>query len=233
MATRNGIDLATAYITIAPETRNFAKQVEQAANDSGRKAAEQFKRAGKTSGQGFGKSFGSQLSQSMPLSGFRSTLKSYEGAAAKSGAVAGKALGVAFTAAATAGIAGLGYSLFKGFERYRSLDAATNKLNNMNKTFAALGKTGFDVQGTLDGVRGVLEKTPFALEQGFSLAANGIAAGVKDVTGYIEDIADAAAYAGTDLQQMRSIFNQVMVKGKLQGEELQQFFDAGLQLDGG
>lgn len=227
----SGTELGVGYISVVADTKGLPGQIQKAMDKAGKGATDSFKKSGKSAGQGFGQSFGSQLSASLPMSGFRQSLKQYETSAAKAGAVAGKALGTAFTAAATAGFAGLGYSLFKGFERYQALDAATHRLKNMNRTYVQLGKTGIDVQQTLDDVKSVVEGTPYSFSSAMTAATSAIAAGTTDIKQYMTDVADAAAFAGTDLSRMGLIFNQVMTKGRLQGEELMQFMEAGLPVE--
>lgn len=221
-----GVNVGVAYVSIVPETKNFASQLESAIKSSGSRAGQsltdQFKGHGKSAGQGFGKSFGSELSSTIPgLSSLKQTLAGYEGAAAKSGALAGKALGAAFTAAAGAAIGAAGYTLFKGFERYQALDAAKHRLDNLNKTFLQLGKTGVDVASTMKIVNEAVEGTPYSLSDAFTQATSAIASGVTDVKKYMTDVADAAAFAGDDINRIGQAFTQVINQGKLDAGLLQ------------
>lgn len=216
-----GVELGVGYISVIPETSKFAAGIEKAAKDSAQKAAAPFKQAGRTSAQGFGKSFGSQLSQSLPMSGFRQSLKQYETTSAKAGAAAGKALGTAFTAAATAGVAGLGYTLFKGFERFQSLDAATHRLKNLNRTFQQTGKAAIDVDRVMKDVEASVTGTPFSLSEAFTQATNAMASGVTDVKKYMTTVADAAAFAGDDIGNIGQAFTQVINQGKVDAGILQ------------
>lgn len=216
----NGINLGVAYISIVPDTGSFKKQFEESVDASASKAGEnitkQFSRHGKTAGQGFGKSFSAELSSSMPgISAIKQTLSGYEGAAAKSGALAGKALAAAFTAAAGAAIGAAGYTLFKGFQRYQALDSAKKRLDNLNRTMVQLNKTAIDVQGTMDIVNKVVEGTPYSLSDAFTQATNAIASNVTDIERYMTVLSDAAAYAQSDIGSIGDAFTQVLNRGKL------------------
>jgi hypothetical protein len=216
-----GIELGTAYIHVSANTSGMGKEIQAAMDKAGSSASKVFDKHGKKAGQGFGKSFGSQLSASMPMSGFRSSLQQYEGVAAKSGAVAGKALGTAFTVAATAAVAGLGYTLFKGFERYSALDSANQRFKNINRTLAQTGKVGIDVQQVMEDVKSTVEGTPYSLSDAFTAATTAMASGVTDIKRYMTDVADAAAFAGEDIGTIGMAFTQVINQGKVDAGLLQ------------
>jgi len=107
------------------------------------------------------------------------------------------------------------FTLFKGFERYQALDAATNRLQNLNKTFTTLGKTGVDVQKVMKDVEASVTGTPYSLSDAFTQATNAIASGVTDIKQYMTNIADAAAFAGDDIANIGSAFTQVINQGKV------------------
>jgi hypothetical protein len=216
-----GIELGTAYIHVSANTSGMGKEIQSAMDKAGSSASKVFDKHGKKAGQGFGKSFGSQLSASMPMAGFRSSLQQYEGVAAKSGAVAGKALGTAFTVAATAAVAGLGYTLFKGFERYSALDSANQRFKNINRTLAQTGKVGIDVQQVMEDVKSTVEGTPYSLSDAFTAATTAMASGVTDIKRYMTDVADAAAFAGEDIGTIGMAFTQVINQGKVDAGLLQ------------
>ncbi len=216
------VELGVGYISVGARTDKMADEIRKAATKAGSDATKQFQKSGQKAGQGFGKSFGAEMSASIPgVASLRNTLRGYETAAGKAGALAGKALGVAFTAAATAGIAAAGYTLFKGFERYKALDAATHRLNNLNKTFVQLGKTGIDVQKTMADVNEVVTGTPYSLSAAFTEATNALASGVTDIKKYMTNVADAAAFAGDDIANIGQAFTQVINQGKVDAGILQ------------
>lgn len=223
-------ELGQGYISIVPRTDKFASKlksaIDSAVNDSvnsaGSKISQSFGRHGTAAGQGFTKAFGSQLSSSIPgLSGFSQLTSQYETAAGKAGAVAGRALGLAFTTAATAALGAASYTLFKGFERYQALDAAKNRLDHLNDSFVKLGKTGVDVKSTMDTVNQVVSGTPYSLSDAFTQATTAIASGVTDVKRYMTDVADAAAFAGKDIASIGQAFSIVVSQGKLDAGLLQ------------
>lgn len=192
----------------------------------------QFSRHGQSAGQSFGTGFGGQMARSLPgVSGFASAMSGYEGFAAKSGALAGRALGLAFTTAAGGLLAGAAYTLFKGFERYEALDAATRRLQNLSKTMQATGKAGIDVQGVLKTVNDVVEGTPIALNQAMNAVTVALGSGIKpgdQLKRYLTDIADAAGYSGRSFDELALVFGQVQAKGRLMGEETLQFMEKNI-----
>ena len=176
---------------------------------------------GQRAGRGFGSAFTSELAQSIPgVAGFEQALYGYHGAAQQAGALAGRALGLAFTAAAGAAIGIAAYTLFKGFERYELLDQTTYRLRALNQTLEATGKAGIDVEATMRTVNDVVLNTPFALDQAFSLAVTGIASGVTDIQGFLTSVADAAAFTGQSLADVGQAFTQVVNQGWVDAQML-------------
>ena len=129
---------------LATARRNEARAV--------REAADEYRKLGRRSGTpsmmgNFGSSFGTGVTGGIPfLSGAIAELKSFEASPGKAGFVAGKALGVAFTTAATGAIGLVGMALFKGFERYKAIDSATARLKNLNTTLERTGQKMFDIE---------------------------------------------------------------------------------------
>ena len=139
----------------------------------------------------------------------------------KLGYLAGKALSSGLTAAVGVGVAGAGLALTKGFDRLVVLDTAKYKLKGLGKSTQEIADI---VQTVTDSVTG----TPFALDSAFKTATQAIGSGVKDIKQFMTDVADAAGFAGTDIERMGLIFNQVQAKGKLTGEEMMQLMEAGV-----
>ncbi len=187
----------------------------------GREIASQFTSHGGRAGRGFGSSFGGELTRSIPgVSGFTSMLSGYQGVAGKAGAVAGRALGLAFTTAAAGLIGAAGYTLFKGFERYQAIDAATNRLQNLNRTMQATGRAGFDVQQVMDTVNKSILDTPFAMDQAFSIATRALASNTGDLQRFMTVVSDAAGFAGAGIDEIGEAFLKVANKGKVSMEEI-------------
>lgn len=192
----------------------------------------QFTKHGEHAGMSFGTGFGAQLTRSLPgVSGFASTMAGYEGAAAKSGALAGRALGMAFTTAAGGLMGAAAYTLFKGFERYETINAATHRLQNLSKTMQAAGQTGLDVAAIMKTVNDVVLGTPIGLDKAMGAVTVALGSGVKqgdELKRYLTDIADAAGYSGRSFEEIALVFGQVQAKGRLMGEEVLQLAEKNI-----
>lgn len=192
----------------------------------------QFTKHGEHAGASFGTGFGSQMVRSLPgVSGFTSAMAGYEGAAAKSGALAGRALGLAFTTAAGGLMGAAAYTLFKGFERYETIDAATHRLQNLSKTMQAAGQTGLDVAAIMKTVNDVVLGTPIGLDKAMGAVTVALGSGVKqgdELKRYLTDIADAAGYSGRSFEEIALVFGQVQAKGRLMGEEVLQLAEKNI-----
>lgn len=188
----------------------------------GRALQDRMARHGGQAAAGFGTAFGSQLAQSLPgVSGFASAMSGYEGAAGKVGAAAGRALGMAFTTAAAGLIGAAGYTLFKGFERYEAIDAAKNRLQSLNRTLEQTGRATLDVGAVMQTVTDVVQDTPFALDQAFSVATRALGSNTGDLKRFMTDVADAAAVAQAPINDIGSAFLKIANQGKVSMEELQ------------
>lgn len=192
----------------------------------------QFTKHGEHAGLSFGSGFGAQMARSLPgVSGFTSAMAGYEGAAAKSGALAGRALGLAFTTAAGGLMGAAAYTLFKGFERYETIDAATHRLQNLSKTMQAAGQTGLDVAAIMKTVNDVVLGTPIGLDKAMGAVTVALGSGVKqgdELKRYLTDIADAAGYSGRSFEEIALVFGQVQAKGRLMGEEVLQLAEKNI-----
>lgn len=142
------------------------------------------------------------------------------------GTKVGKIFGTAIVGAAGAGIAGIGYTLTKGFERLQSIDQARFKLK-------ALGNDADTVQKIMDSALESVKGTAFSMDQAANAAASAVAAGIKpgqELTKYLSETADAAAVAGSSFEDMGSIFNKVQTNNKAYTDDLQQLADRGLPI---
>lgn len=113
-----------------------------------------------------------------------------------------------------------GLTLAKGWARMTEIDNARVKIEALGKDFGTLKTAANDA----------VEGTAFKLNTALTTAASAAAAGIKeaDMTGYLKSVANAAAFAGTDMDEMGQIFNKVAAKGKMSGEELQQLSERGV-----
>lgn len=193
------------------------------AMDSIRNSLEQrLSDSGGRAGRGFGRSFGSELASAIPgVSGFSSAMAGYEGAAGKTGALAGRALGMAFTTAAAGLIGAAGYTLFKGFERYEAIDTARNRLENLNRTMTQLGRPAYDIKAVMDTVNNAVLDTPIALDKAFSLAPRALATNSGDLKRFMTVAADAAVSVNGDIESIGSALLKVANTGKVSMDELQ------------
>ncbi|AVR76409.1 tape measure protein [Mycobacterium phage BigPhil] len=205
----------------------LSREVDRATKAAGSRIVDGFSSHGVSAGRGFGSSFGSSLASSLPVAGrFSSALSGYEGAASKAGALAGRALGTAFTAAATGIIGAAGVALFKGFDRYKSLDATSHRL-------AAMGNSAEQVKTIMSDINEVVVGTPIALDEAAKAATQFLAGGVKQgrpLQAALTAIADAAGASGQKFGDLAVIFNQVFNKGKLQAEEMLQLNERGINV---
>ncbi|ALM02163.1 tape measure protein [Mycobacterium phage TDanisky] len=205
----------------------LSREVDRATKAAGSRIVDGFSSHGVSAGRGFGSSFGSSLVSSLPVAGrFSSALSGYEGAASKAGALAGRALGTAFTAAATGIIGAASVALFKGFDRYKSLDATSHRL-------AAMGNSAEQVKTIMSDINEVVVGTPIALDEAAKAATQFLAGGVKQgrpLQAALTAIADAAGASGQKFGDLAVIFNQVFNKGKLQSEEMLQLNERGINV---
>ncbi|WNM73994.1 tape measure protein [Mycobacterium Phage LunaBlu] len=205
----------------------LSREVDRATRQAGSRIVDGFSSHGVSAGRGFGSSFGSSLVSSLPVAGrFSAALSGYEGAASKAGALAGRALGTAFTAAATGIIGAAGVALFKGFDRYKSLDATSHRLS-------AMGNSAEQVKTIMSDINEVVVGTPIALDEAAKAATQFLAGGVKQgrpLQAALTAIADAAGASGQKFGDLAVIFNQVFNKGKLQAEEMLQLNERGINV---
>ena len=123
-------------------------------------------------------------------------------------------------------VVAVGATLKKGFDRLISIDTATAKLQ-------ALGHSGQVVDVIMNDALSSVRGTAFGLEEAVNTAASAVAAGVKpgqQLERYLSLTADAAAIAGTNMNEMGAIFNKVSTSGIIQAQELNQISDRGIPI---
>ena len=269
------IELATAYVSLVPETTKLeaglkqafngvGKQADLAGKDAGHRLAKTASKAlkdgwrpdqdimagipntkldrigarmGQVIGKGvvgglkarqlgndFGKSFASgagSVGLGSVISGWRADMK---GQSNKLGYLAGKGISAGLQVGLAGATAIVGTALKTGFDRLVALDTAQNKLRAILRTQG----NPKDFERINKAVQASVDQTPFSLDQAFGTAVQAIGAGAKDIERFMQNVSDAAGFAGTDLDRMGLIFNQVLAKGKLTGEETMQLMEAGL-----
>ena len=208
-------ELGTAWVTLAISTEKAERDIKRAFSSANTTAA----------GRRAGQQFSSGASEG--LSGLPSGI---QGKMAAAGAVGAKALGGALTlgvAAVGTAVAGtLGAALSKGFDRLKSIDDAKFKLK-------ALGNSAEDVQSIMDSALASVKGTAYGLGDAATIAASAVAAGVEPgekLTAYLKLTADAAAVAGTSLNDMGMIINQVRTSGAAYTEDLNQLAGRGIPI---
>ncbi|AEK09832.1 endolysin [Mycobacterium phage Pixie] len=121
------------------------------------------------------------------------------------------------------GIAG---ALHAGLSRLTAIDDAKFKLQG-------LGNSTEQVQNIMDNALAAVNQTAFGLDEAATTAASAVAAGIKpgeQLTGYLKEVADTAAIAGTSMADMGSIFNKVQTSGKAFTGDLNMLSDRGLPI---
>lgn len=134
-----------------------------------------------------------------------------------------KATAVVGGTVAAAGIAG---ALHAGISRLTAIDDAKFKLQG-------LGNDTQKVQNIMDNALAAVDKTAFGLDEAATTAASAVAAGIEPgerLTGYLKNVADTAAIAGTSMADMGAIFNKVQTSGKAFTGDLNMLSDRGLPI---
>lgn len=200
--------LSSAYVEIHPWlSSSFSKELSQAMESSGG-----LEKAGTSAGETFSKAVSKSVSSR--LSDF-----------SKSTGKAGDALtkGITLPAAGAATAVGAIFAA-KGWDRLSSIDTAKSKLKG-------LGYTGQEIQSIMDSALASVKGTAYGLGPAANVAVGALAAGVKqgeDLTRVLKTVGDTATIAGGDFEGVAAIFNKVMAKGKLQGDEITQLSERGV-----
>lgn len=201
--------------------RGMSSAIDRSTSNIGQRVTGQFTTHGQTAGRNFGTGFTGQVNQTVGnTSGFSSSLSGYQSAASSVGALAGKALGTAFTVAAGGLIGAASLTLFKGFERYKSIDAAKNRLENLNRTLESTGRAGINVKAVMDTVNQAVTDTPFALDKAFSVATRALASNTGDLKRFMTVVTDAAGFAGAGVDEIGDAFLKIANTGKVSMEEI-------------
>lgn len=233
----SGIELATAYVSLSAETSKLAKDINrvfaEADKASGRTAKTIAKNldAGLSGTKNSAAKAGADAAQAYEQA-LKSSIRGQQLGEAI-GRPIGKGIGVGLkvgigvaAAGATAAVGALAYALTSGFERLKSIDNARFKLK-------ALGNSAEEVNQIMESATESVKGTAFSLDKAANTAASAVAAGIKpgkDLTKYLSTAADAAAVAGTSLEDMGSIFNKVQTNNKAYTDDLQQLADRGLPI---
>lgn len=124
-------------------------------------------------------------------------------------------------AAALAGI-----TLYKGFERLKSLDETSKQLE-------VLGYRGKQLTNIMNSVSGSVDGTRFMLQDMAKVASGALGSGVTDkykLNDYLTRTADLAQLTGLDVTQMGAMMNKAYSKGKVQAQLMNQFNARGIPI---
>lgn len=137
--------------------------------------------------------------------------------------VAGTIAGI--TGAATAAATGVASIFaFKGWNRLVQIDSAQKKLEG-------LGHSAEEVQLIMQNANTAVLGTAYGLGEAATVAASAVAAGVKpgeELESTLKTIGDTATIAGATFAETGAIFNSVMARGKLQGDDMLQLTMRGV-----
>lgn len=112
----------------------------------------------------------------------------------------------------------------KGWQRLEAIDTAKSKLKG-------LGYTAEDITSIMDSALTSVKGTAYGLGDAATVAVGALASGVsqgEDLTRVLRTIGDVATIAGGDFEGVATVFNKVMSKGKLQGDEILQLSERGV-----
>lgn len=132
-----------------------------------------------------------------------------------------KFVGVASKVAGVLGGIATGAFVKGGIDRALNIEQAQYKLKQL----------GLDVEAVMasatKSVQGTAHSLDAAATTAASLAASGVQAG-DGLTRSLQAVAGMATIAGRDMSSMGLIFGKVAAQGKLQGDELMQFAESGI-----
>jgi hypothetical protein len=220
----NGVQLATAYISLNVRTDGIKKQVESALNGTSG--------LGRSHGVKIGQSLSSGIYSGLGSIAFSGSIFAKLEAGAKATALRiGSMMATAIKGALAAtgvglGIAGLGGIagvLTAGLDRMKTKQAATVQLS-LTLSPAEIKKVTDDVQKVVDGI-------PVSMDQAMASIPKAIQAGI-DPSQWVKDIANAAASSGgqSSYEDVSMVMGQVIGKGALLSEEMQQLAERGVDV---
>ena len=223
----NGVQLATAYISLNVRTDGIKKQVESALNGVGSQ--------GRQAGSTIGSNIISGIREHMSGGKVGAIFAPIAVAGVRWAGTAGRAIGTALRTAIVSSVSlGLGAAvlgataaLTAGLDRLKTIQRAQVQLS--------LKLAPEEIRRVTKDIQDVVKGTPIALDEALQAVPRALSAGIKpgkELNQYIQNIADAAASSGgqAGFGQIDIIFSQILGKGKLMGEELMQLTENGVDL---
>lgn len=110
------------------------------------------------------------------------------------------------------------------------IDRALN-IENAQAKLEGLGHSAEEITEIMNNANTAVKGTAYGLDEAATVAAAAVAAGVKpgeQLTQVLTTIGDTAQIAGLSFQQVGNIFNSVMARGKLQGDDMLQLTSQGV-----
>lgn len=206
-------ELAVAYVSIVPSLKGAEKTISQQLARTNMAPA----------GRALGRNLSSNISKSVNFQAVGAKLQSVGKSLSSVGSRLTNSITKPAIGAATA-VGGIAVAL--GFKRLVGIDTARAKLK-------ALGHDSKSVQKIMDSALTSVKGTAYGLGDAANIAASAVAAGVdpgKKLTKYLTMTADAAAIAGTELNEMGSILNQVQTGQVAYTDSLNMLADRGIPI---
>lgn len=142
----------------------------------------------------------------------------------------GSAIGTGFKVGAgvvaAGAVATLGKAIQGGFQRLSGIENAQAKMRGLGHDTKAVDTIMANALTSVEG-------TAYGLDEAATVAASAVAAGIKpgkELEGTLGTISNAAAAAGTGMDEMGSIFTKVASTGKAQNDSLNQVADRGIPI---
>lgn len=229
--------IGSAYLAILPETtelfksfgviekrmnREFSgigKNLDRSLSRSMKNSENYAKRSGRVMGSGISRAISGSMGG--VYRGITNGLTSSVRVASKGIHKTLKAVG---TSAGVAIGGALAVSITSGLGRLTDIDQATSKLEG-------LGNTSSDITKIMENANKAVKGTSFGLGEAATVAASAVASGVKpgeDLAQVLTTIADTSAIAGLEMSNVGAIYNSVLARGKLQGDDLLQLTSQGV-----
>lgn len=223
----NGVQLATAYISLNVRTEGIKRQVESALAGAGS--------SGRQAGTAIGSNIISGIREHMSGGKVGAIFAPIAVTGVRWAASTGKAIGTALRTAIVSSISlGVGAALLGATA---ALTAGLDRLKTIQRAQVQLSLTlpPQEIKRVTKDIQDVVKGTPIALDEALQAVPRALSAGIKpgkELNQYIQNIADAAASSGgqAGFGQIDIIFSQILGKGKLMGEELMQLTENGVDL---
>ena len=138
----------------------------------------------------------------------------------------GQALKVGAGATVAAAGAALGTVFYKGFNRLSAFEAA-------NKSLEGMKLTAGEIKQVMDNANTAVKGTAYGLDEAATMAASLLRSGIKpghELQRILGLVGDTASQTGSSFSEMGMIWQKVLTKGKLQGDEAMQLMERGVPI---